>query len=72
LQEGLTKGLIESGIAVIDLGMTGTEEVYFATRHLKAIGGIQITDSHNPLNYNGMILVGADASPISTNSGLDK
>ncbi|CDU03462.1 Phosphomannomutase [Vibrio coralliirubri] len=72
LQEAMTKGLIESGITVIDLGMTGTEEVYFATRHLKAIGGIQITASHNPINYNGMKLVGVDASPISKNSGLDE
>ncbi|MDP2591749.1 phosphomannomutase CpsG [Vibrio splendidus] len=72
LQEAITVGLIESGISVIVLGMTGTEEVYFATRHLKAIGGIQITASHNPINYNGMKLVGADASPISKNSGLDK
>ena len=72
LQEAITAGLIESGISVIELGMTGTEEVYFATRHLKAIGGIQITASHNPINYNGMKLVGADASPISKNSGLDK
>ncbi|MEZ8782865.1 phosphomannomutase CpsG [Vibrio splendidus] len=72
LQEAITAGLIESGISVIDLGMTGTEEVYFATRHLKAIGGIQITASHNPINYNGMKLVGAYASPISKNSGLDK
>ncbi|WP_333918152.1 phosphomannomutase CpsG [Vibrio crassostreae] len=71
LQGALTKGLIESGIAVIDLGMTGTEEVYFATRHLKAIGGIQITASHNPINYNGMKLVGLDANPINKNSGLD-
>ncbi|MCW4438512.1 phosphohexomutase domain-containing protein [Vibrio splendidus] len=72
LQEAITAGLIESGISVIDLGMTGTEEVYFATHHLKAIGGIQITASHNPINYNGMKLVGADASPISKNSGLDE
>ena len=72
LQEAMTKGLFESGITVIDLGMTGTEEVYFATRHLKAIGGIQITASHNPINYNGMKLVGVDASPISKNSGLDE
>ncbi|MEZ8114755.1 phosphomannomutase CpsG [Vibrio splendidus] len=72
LQEAITAGLIESGISVIDLGMTGTEEVYFATRHLKAIGGIQITASHNPINYNGMKLIGVDASPISKNSGLDK
>lgn len=72
LQQAITKGLSESGIAVIDLGMTGTEEVYFATRHLKAIGGVQITASHNPINYNGMKLVGVDASPISKNSGLDE
>ncbi|OEE98518.1 phosphomannomutase/phosphoglucomutase [Vibrio crassostreae] len=72
LQEAITAGLIESGISVIDLGMTGTEEVYFATRHLKAIGGIQITASHNPINYNGMKMVGVDASPISKNSGLDE
>ncbi|MEZ8165576.1 MULTISPECIES: phosphomannomutase CpsG [unclassified Vibrio] len=72
LQEAMTKGLIESGTTVVDLGMTGTEEVYFATRHLGAIGGIQITASHNPINYNGMKLVGLDASPISKNSGLDE
>ncbi len=72
LQEAMTKGLIESGITVIDLGMTGTEEVYFATRHLKAVGGVQITASHNPINYNGMKLVGVDASPISKNCGLDE
>ncbi|CAK2076720.1 phosphohexomutase domain-containing protein [Vibrio crassostreae] len=71
LQKAITKGLNESGIGVIDLGMTGTEEIYFATRHLQAIGGIQITASHNPINYNGMKLVGADARPISKNSGLD-
>ncbi|WP_373959781.1 phosphomannomutase CpsG [Vibrio gigantis] len=71
LQEAITKGLIESGVEVIDLGVTGTEEVYFATRHLRAIGGIQITASHNPINYNGMKLVGINASPISKNSSLD-
>ncbi|CDS98749.1 phosphomannomutase/phosphoglucomutase [Vibrio coralliirubri] len=72
LQEAMTKGLIESGITVIDLGMTGTEEAYFATRYLKAIGGIQITASHNPIDYNGMKLVGVDASPISKDNGLDQ
>ncbi|MGI9875288.1 phosphomannomutase CpsG [Vibrio chagasii] len=71
LQKAMTKGLIESGINVVDLGMTGTEEVYFATRHLQAIGGVQITASHNPINYNGMKLVGLDANPISKNNGLD-
>ncbi|KAA8677752.1 phosphomannomutase [Vibrio gigantis] len=71
LQKAMTKGLIESGINVVDLGMTGTEEVYFATPHLQAIGGVQITASHNPINYNGMKLVGLDANPISKSNGLD-
>ena len=71
LQKAMTKGLIESGINVVALGMTGTEEVYFATRHLQAIGGVQITASHNPINYNGMKLVGLGANPISKNNGLD-
>lgn len=71
LQDAMTRGLIESGITVVNLGVTGTEEVYFATRHLNAIGGVQITASHNPINYNGMKLVGADASPISKHSGLN-
>ena len=71
LQNAMTRGLIESGITVVNLGVTGTEEVYFASRHLNAIGGVQITASHNPINYNGMKLVGADASPISKHSGLN-
>lgn len=72
LQEAITEGLNESGIRVIDLGMTGTEEIYFATRYVQAIGGIQITASHNPINYNGMKLVAIDASPISKDNGLDQ
>lgn len=70
-QNALTSGLMEVGIKVIDLGTTGTEEVYFATRHVKALGGIQVTASHNPIQYNGMKLVAENASPISKNSGLD-
>ena len=70
-QNALTTGLMEVGIEVIDLGVTGTEEVYFATRHTKALGGIQITASHNPIHYNGMKLVAENAYPISKNSGLE-
>jgi len=70
-QKALTSGLMEVGIKVIDLGTTGTEEVYFATRHTKALGGIQITASHNPIQYNGMKLVAENAYPISKNSGLE-
>ena len=70
-QHALTSGLMEVGLKVIDLGVTGTEEVYFATRHTKALGGIQITASHNPIHYNGMKLVAENAYPISKNSGLE-
>ncbi len=70
LKASLVEGLILSGADVIDLGQTGTEEIYFATRELKADGGIQITASHNPAQYNGMKLVREDARPISNDNGL--
>nr|WP_318382012.1 phosphomannomutase CpsG [uncultured Enterobacter sp.] len=69
-KQALMSGLMHSGADVIDLGATGTEEVYFATRALKADGGIQITASHNPAHYNGMKLVREDARPISNDNGL--
>lgn len=55
---------------VIDLGMTGTEEVYFAAFHLDVQGGIEVTASHNPMDYNGMKLVRENARPISADTGL--
>jgi len=70
LKASLAEGLILSGADVIDLGQTGTEEIYFATRELNADGGIQITASHNPAQYNGMKLVREDARPISNDNGL--
>ena len=63
-------GMTDAGANVIDLGMTGTEEVYFATSHYHAIGGIEVTASHNPINYNGMKLVREDSRPISSDTGL--
>jgi len=54
----------------LDLGMTGTEEVYFAAFHLDVDGGIEITASHNPADYNGLKFVGRGAVPISRDSGL--
>ena len=57
-------GLREAGAEVLDLGLCGTEEVYFATDHLGADGGIEVTASHNPLDYNGMKLVKAGAAPL--------
>lgn len=70
LKLAVTRGLQDAGADVYDIGMTGTEEVYFATFHLQMDGGIEITASHNPINYNGMKLVGAGARPISGDSGL--
>ncbi|NVJ60880.1 MAG: phosphomannomutase CpsG [Gammaproteobacteria bacterium] len=70
LKQALAQGLNDAGVDVIDLGMTGTEEVYFATKHLKLDGGIEVTASHNPIDYNGMKLVREDSKPISGDTGL--
>lgn len=70
LKSAVTNGLLDSGVDVIDLGLTGTEEVYFATSFLKTDGGIQITASHNPMDYNGMKLVREGSRPISADTGL--
>jgi len=68
--EALTDGLRHGGTKVIDIGQCGTEMIYFATAHLKADGGIMVTASHNPKEYNGMKLVRRDARPISADTGL--
>lgn len=70
LKCALSKGLQDAGTDVIDIGMTGTEEVYFATSYLQADGGIEVTASHNPLDYNGMKLVREESKPISGDTGL--
>jgi phosphomannomutase len=70
LKLALANGLMDAGCDVIDLGMTGTEEVYFAAFHLDVDGGIEVTASHNPLDYNGMKLVKRGAVPISGDTGL--
>src|SRR5690606_41550797 len=53
-----------------DIGLSGTEEIYFATFHLGVDGGIEVTASHNPMDYNGMKLVRKGARPISGDTGL--
>ncbi|MCG7587544.1 phosphomannomutase CpsG [Photobacterium sp. OFAV2-7] len=70
LKSALSEGLMDADVDVIDIGMTGTEEIYFATKHLRVDGGIEVTASHNPMNYNGMKLVREDAKPISGDTGL--
>ncbi|CAI0795339.1 phosphomannomutase CpsG [Serratia proteamaculans] len=70
LKLSLAKGLQDAGTNVIDIGMTGTEEIYFATSHLKVDGGVEVTASHNPIDYNGMKLVREGSRPISGDTGL--
>ncbi|MBE2896969.1 phosphomannomutase CpsG [Pasteurellaceae bacterium HPA106] len=70
LKSALTNGLLDAGVDVIDLGLTGTEEIYFATSFLGVDGGIEVTASHNPMDYNGLKFVRAGSRPISADSGL--
>lgn len=70
LKQATIRGLNDAGVDVLDLGMTGTEEVYFGAFHLDVQGGIEITASHNPMDYNGMKLVRENARPISSDTGL--
>ena len=70
LKQAAIRGILDAGIDAIDLGMTGTEEVYFATSHYQALGGIEVTASHNPINYNGLKLVKEYSKPISADDGL--
>lgn len=70
LQQALEDGFRHAGREIIDIGLCGTEEVYFQTAHLGAAGGVMVTASHNPMDYNGMKLVREDARPISGDTGL--
>jgi phosphomannomutase len=70
LKLALANGLMDGGSDVIDIGMTGTEEIYFAAFHLDVDGGIEVTASHNPIDYNGLKLVRRGAQPISGDTGL--
>jgi phosphomannomutase len=70
ISEAVARGLNDQGCDVLDIGLCPTEEVYFATSHLKLDGGIMITASHNPMDYNGMKLVKEESRPISADTGL--
>lgn len=65
LAAAVTEGLVAQGVEVIDLGLCGTEEVYFGTDHHGADGGICVTASHNPMDYNGMKLVKTGSAPLT-------
>ncbi|MDG2270938.1 MAG: phosphomannomutase [Halioglobus sp.] len=70
IKAAVTKGLLEQGVDVYDIGLCGTEEIYFATSHAGMDGGIAITASHNPKDYNGMKFVREESRPISGDTGL--
>lgn len=72
LSEALCRGLVEAGVDVVDLGLVGTEEVYFAVFSLGLDGGVMVTASHNPRDYNGMKFTRDKARPISADTGLIK
>ncbi|MGH8225618.1 MAG: phosphomannomutase [Gammaproteobacteria bacterium] len=69
--DAVAEGLADSGVEVHDLGLTGTEETYFGTFNGGLDGGVMITASHNPTDYNGLKLVRKKAHPISGDNGLE-
>ncbi len=71
LTDAVCEGITEAGAEALDVGVGGTEMVYFGTSALSADGGIMITASHNPADYNGLKLVRQEARPISGDSGLE-
>ncbi len=71
ITEALSSGLMAAGADVFDIGLCGTEQVYFATSHYAMDGGIMVTASHNPRDHNGMKMVGPESRPISSDNGLN-
>jgi len=72
LARSLSDGIRAAGLSVIDVGMIDTSFIYFAINHLDALGGVQTTASHNPIQYNGFKISGPKAKPVGQNSGLDE
>lgn len=72
LSNAVAEGLTSQGVEVLDLGLSGTEEMYFATTHFGADGGICVTASHNPMDYNGMKMVKAGSAPLDPATELSR
>ncbi|HEX9473584.1 MAG TPA: phosphomannomutase CpsG [Steroidobacteraceae bacterium] len=72
LSAALIRGLTDSGVEVEDIGLCGTEGVYFATFSAELDGGIMVTASHNPPDYNGLKIVREGSRPISADTGLQQ
>jgi len=71
LAGAVMKGIVGAGAEAIDIGVGGTEQVYFATSFLEADAGIMVTASHNPADYNGLKIVRENARPVSADTGLE-
>ncbi len=70
LARAFCEGVVATGTPVIDIGMIDTAQIYFATNHFKCCGGVMVTASHNPANYNGFKICGPKGKPIGRDSGL--
>ena len=70
LFQQVAAGLIDSGVEVLNLGQISTDMLYFAVVHYQTDGGIVVSASHNPAEYNGMKLVRRHAAPLSADTGL--
>ncbi|MFU8899697.1 MAG: phosphomannomutase [Roseinatronobacter sp.] len=70
LAHAVAEALMHEGCEVLDLGLSGTEEMYHAVTHFGADGGICVTASHNPMDYNGMKMVRAGSAPLDAQTGL--
>jgi len=72
LAEALIRGMNAAGANVIDVGMIDTPQIYFAINHLGTCGGVQVTASHNPAQYNGFKISGLEAKPVGQDTGLNE
>lgn len=70
LQQALIEGIRAAGLDVLDLGTVDTPQIYFAVNHTRACGGIQTTGGHEPAEYNGFVICGTKAVPITVETGL--
>jgi len=70
LIDAIIEGISASGVGCVDIGVCDTPMVYFAINHLGTCGGIQVTASHNPIEYNGFKISGFQARPIGEDTGL--
>ena len=70
LADAVSNGIRDAGADVLDIGLSGTEEMYWATTEFAACGGIEVTASHNPINYNGLKMVKAGSKPLDPETDL--